>query len=282
MEVILLNTTDIELYLKIKTTSRENYNLVEELFPLLEYKNTEFEITEDKCECGTKRLKIEPFNRCSVCSKKKEFSISATNVKKEYRLKEDDMKNFNVFGSASRRYFYKKDVLIYSLIKYGPSKLYRLMNPDKNISAAKKKRIERVKKYGIEENSEKWKFCAMNFIDSPTYNPFSTVIYRSENYDKFEKIYKNLGEKEKEYVYRAFIYYTSIFCRKYDNIENIEEYIINCIDYMKFLEGIDKDLKLFLPHLYRSIDVFFFGQRPSFKEAKEYVILYFKNMKIKI
>jgi hypothetical protein len=282
IEIILLNTLDIEVCLKIKTTSKENNSLVEEVFPLLEFKNTTFKITEEKCDCGTKRPRLEPFNKCSVCSKKKENTISATNVKKDFRLKEDDLEKLNVFGSSARRYFYKKDVLVYSLIKYGPSKLYKITNPGKINSVAKQKRIERVKKYGIDENSTKWRYCAMNFIDSPTYNPFKDVIYRAENYDKFEKVYETLDDKEKEYVNRAFIYYTSTFCRKYDDIENIEDHIINCIDYMKFLDNVGKDLKMFLPHLYRSIDVFFFGERPSFKEAKEYVILYFKNMKIKI
>lgn len=281
-EIILLNTLDIELFLKIKTTSKENYSLVEQLFPLIEYKNTTFEITEEKCDCGTKRPRLEPFNKCSVCSKKREYTISATSVKKDFRLKEDDLKKFNVFGSSARRYFYKKDVLTYSLIKYGPSKLYKITNPSKVNSVAKDKRIERVKKYGIEENSMKWKYCAMSFIDSPTYNSFKDVIYRAENYDKFEKVYETLDDNEKEYVKRAFIYYTASFYDKYSDIENIEDYIMNCIDYMKFLENIGKDLKMFLPHLYRSIDVFFFGDRPSFKVAKQDVILYFKNMKIEI
>lgn len=282
LELVCNNVKDINLYLHIRNVSKYHLNLSDHLFNTMKFNKTTFNLTNEICSCNRKKPRVEPFNLCITCSKNNMFTLCTSKALKKFNLEKCDLQNLDSFNTNNNhKFYYKKDLYIYSIIKYGPKDLFNILNKKNIISVAKSKRIEKVKKIGVIENSLKWKYCAEDFINSPTYNTFKSVLNRINNYDKFIVYYNNLDEKYKKELLRGLKYYTSNYYIRYNYITDIKQFIENCIEYIKFLEKIKETDRMFLPYMFRTIDIFFFGENKNLDYVKNYVIDYFKRLNFK-
>lgn len=301
IDLVLLNCKDIELCVKVMPVSKSMLNTGKEILKLIEYENTYFEkCGEDElCECVSNEnivsinfdryKKVEPFNMCVNCSKKVN-TISATGVMKKYKLKKDELEKLPSYkergiNNFTKRYFYEPDMYKYAILKYGMENLYYILNPDKKISAAKQKRLDKIKNLNYTEDSFEYINIIHDFINKPSKCDYRSLLKRLDNYRKFSNVFESLNKDQKNILKYIKYYYVSSNYALYassQSEEDIYKLFTYCFEYIELLKKFaEKRLQYYIPMQYATINVFF-TREISLEEIKDILKSHFQHMNISI
>jgi hypothetical protein len=307
IDIILINVKDIELCVKVMPVSKDLLNTAKDILKIIEFKNSDFgEYIEDQlCDCvaskydsinpdsNTSKIlkckKVEPFNMCEYCSKKVD-TLSATSAMKKYKLKKDDLEKFlsykePAFQNLTKRYFYEPDLYKYAILKHGMSSLYYILNPDKKISIAKQKRLDKIKNLDYKEDSFEYNNIIYEYIHKPSKCDYRNMIRRLENYQKFMNIFNTLTNDQKHILKNAKYYYVSsnyALTASQQTDEDIRNIFKYCFEYSTILElFIAKRLQYYIPMQYSNVNMFF-TRDITIEEAKNNLKIHFQQMNIQI
>lgn len=307
IDIVLVNVKDIELCVKVMPVSKDLLNTGKEILNIIKFENTDFgEYIEEKlCDCVAHKYndidpeinsskilsckKVQPFNMCEYCSKKID-TLSATNAMKKYKLKKDDLENLlcykePVFRTLTKRYFYEPDLYKYAILKHGIAGLYYILNPDKKISAAKQKRLDKIKDLNYNEDSFEYTNIIYEYVHKPSKCDYRSMIRRLDNYAKFLNVFEKLTDDQKKVLRMVKYFYISANYALTASLQteaDIVKIFNDCIKYSNILESlIKKRLQYYIPMQYSSINMFF-TREITLDEAKDMLKSHFQNLNIEI
>lgn len=186
-----------------------------------------------KCHMCHKSPPATDFKTCSKCTNDITELITATEVKKEWYLKENDLELLNVVEKYIKKYrtdmrlFSSTEVRHCALIKYGPKKLWEKKNRRNQPSKAFENRVKMLEKENLDldKNTMKRKLCVDDFLKNGK-GGIRGVKQKIAAYDQFDR-YAVVMKAADIFSNSALYEYKRKFI---ESEENERSYIINSME----------------------------------------------------
>lgn len=142
------------------------------------------------------------FGYCTKCMKVNMKLITATEAKKTWKLKDEDLDKLNVYSEYKRHYrvtmrlFDTKEVAMSALVRYG---FKSWQTPKLMKMTAKEKRTQQLHNLGLNPNDEIWKSCCMTFLKNGQ-GGIKGVQKLIHKYNNFMNAYMSIDDDDKQLI----------------------------------------------------------------------------------